>query len=170
MNTALIAIVTAYIALAVLLLGLCLYSKWSVWIKAGAIVLTGFFYYATYFSLQGLLGWPTQVNLPGEFIMLAGKVEEPNEKTKEEGAVYLWALPLDEEKIKGMPRSYIVPYSKSLHNQVTKANKRLRRGIPQVGKLQNAIIPKPGIGQDLLVETMQRIDISDFPDPELPDK
>ena len=170
MSAALIAIVTAYVALAVLLLGLCLYSRWPVWVKGGAIVLTGFFYYATYFSLQGLLGWPTQTDLPVEFILLAGKVEEPAEQNKDGGAVYLWALPLDEEKIKGMPRAYRMPYSKSLHNKVAAANKRLRRGIPQVGKLKNVIVPQPGMGRTLLVEPTQRIDIYDFPDPELPDK
>ena len=170
MTSALVGIITAYVALAVLLLGLCLYSKWPVWIKAGAIIVTCFFYYATYLSLQSLLGWPTQSDLPGEFIMLAGKVEEPDEESESSGAIYLWALSLNGDYLYGMPRAYKIPYSKPLHNQVSEANKKLRRGVVQIGKSENIIVHKPGIGQTWFEEHIQRVSIYDLPDPELPDK
>ena len=170
MTATLIGLITAYVALAVLLLGLCLYSKWHVWVKVGAIVVTSFFYYATYMSLQNLLGWPTQSDLPGEFIMIAGKIAEPDENDESDGAIYIWALSLDGDYVADAPRAYKMPYSKDLHNQVSEANKMIRRGVTQIGRSENITVHKPTAGQTWLDERMQRVIIYDLPDPELPDK
>ena len=170
MTEALIGITSAYIALAILLLGLCLYSAWPLWIKTAAIIVTGLFYYATYISLGSLLGWPAQADLPSEFIMLAGKIEEPKEESNSRGAIYIWALSLDGDYTSDTPRAYRVPYSKPLHNQVAEANKKIRRGVTQIGKSENILVHKPAVGQTWFEERMQRVIIYDLPDPELPDK
>jgi len=170
MNAALLGIVVAYAALAVLLLMLCLYTKWLVWVKASAIVLVSAFYYVSYMSLEGFLGWPAHAALPQEFVLLAGKVEEPNESLDREGSVYLWTLPLDDGNTDGTPRAYELPYDKSLHNQISEATKKLRRGIAQVGKRENLPIKNPATGQAWFEQYIQQITIYDLPDPELPDK
>jgi len=170
MNAALIGIIVAYAALAVLLLMLCLYTKWLVWVKAATIVLVSTFYYVSYMSLEGFLGWPANAGLPDEFVLLAGKVEEPNDSLDREGAVYLWALPLDDGSTDGTPRAYELPYDKSLHNQISEATKRLRRGIAQVGKRENLAVKNPAAGQALFAQHIEQITIYDLPDPELPDK
>lgn len=170
MSGALIGIISAYVALAILLLGLSVYSRWSLWVKISAIVLTGFFYYATYLSLEDLLGWPTQSDLPSEFIMLAGKIEEPDETADTDGAIYIWALALRGDRLYDTPRAYELPYSKPLHNQVSEANKKIRRGVTQIGKSENIVVHKPIVGQNWFEERIQRVTIYDLPDPELPDK
>ena len=75
MTLGITGIIAAYILLALLLLSINLYSKWSWHIKAATIVLTSAFYIITYFSLPALLGWPTYQNPPTQFRLLAAHVE-----------------------------------------------------------------------------------------------
>ena len=172
MTTAIIGITIAYIALAALLLNLNLYSRWPAWVKISAIVVVSALYYITYISLQNFLGWPTKTELPDQFIMLSARVDEPNKQKSDDGAVYLWLLPLNNEGIAySSPRSYKVPYSPMLHQEINRAQKQLRREIVQIGKVENmaATASKLAPGS-VFYEENKRIIIYDLPDPELPDK
>ena len=80
MTLGITGIISAYILLALLLLSINLYSIWSWQIKAATIVLTSVFYVVTYYSLPGLLGWPTSQNPPAQFRLLAAHVEQPNKE------------------------------------------------------------------------------------------
>ncbi len=170
MSGAVVGITVAYIALAVLLLSLNIYSRWPAWVKLSAIVVTGAFYYVTYLSLEGLGGWPARASLPQEFVMLSGRVEEPDKRTGSEGRVYLWALSFDEERASDVPRAYSLPYSRRLHKEVGEAAKRLRRGVVQLGKVEEVAAKTQTGEQTWLDERVRRIVIYDLPDPELPEK
>ena len=84
-------LIATYIVLAVLLLSINLYSKWSWQVKAMTILVTSAFYIISYFSFSPLLGWPTKQALPSHFRLLSSEVHQPDKLTGEEGAVYLWA-------------------------------------------------------------------------------
>ncbi|MCK5498953.1 MAG: hypothetical protein KAI77_07110, partial [Gammaproteobacteria bacterium] len=64
-------LIAAYIVLAVLLLSINLYSKWSWHVKAITIIITSAFYIVSYFSFPPLLGWPTKQALPSHFRLLS---------------------------------------------------------------------------------------------------
>lgn len=170
MNGAVVGITVAYVALAVLLLSLNVYSRWPAWVKLSAVVLTGALYYVTYLSLEGLSGWPARSSLPKEFVMLSGYVKEPDKTSGDEGRVYLWVLSLEKERVSSAPRAYHLPYSPLLHREIEEAGKRLRRGIKQLGKTET-VKGKVQEGERTWIdEHVERIVIYDLPDPELPEK
>ncbi len=170
MSGATFGITVAYVALAVLLLSLNVYSRWPAWIKLSAIVLTGALYYVTYLSLEGLSGWPVRGSLPKEFVMLSGYVKEPSKASGDKGEVYLWVLSLEKERVSSAPRGYHLPYSPLLHREIEEAGKRLRRGIKQLGKTETIKTQAQEGDQTWIDEHVERIVIYDLPDPELPEK
>ena len=170
MSNAVFGITVAYVALAVLLLSLNVYSRWPAWVKLSAIVLTGTLYYVTYLSVEGLSGWPARNALPKEFVMLSSYVKEPDKTKNSEGEVYLWVLPLEKEHASSAPRGYRLPYSPLLHREIEEAGKRLRRGIKQLGKTEMVKGKVQEGEQTWLDGHVERIVIYDLPDPELPEK
>lgn len=170
MNGAIVGITIAYILLAALLLNLNIYTRQPLWIKLGTILVTVAFYYVTYSSLKNFGGWPASAALPQEFVVLAARVDEPDEKIDKKGAVYLWLLPLKGDKVKNAPRAYRLPYSPALHKQVNTAAKQLRRSIVQMGRVERINTPKSNVLTSWMEERTERIVIYDLDDPELPDK
>ncbi|MCW9035096.1 MAG: hypothetical protein OQJ97_12815 [Rhodospirillales bacterium] len=170
MSDAIFGLLTAYVLIALLLLNLCLFSRISVWVKVLSIVLVSGFYYVTYVSLTGVLGWPTTAKLPERFLLLSRVIVEPDKESGGAGAIYLWADDLGEGKPSMLPRSYELPYSAVLHKRVEEAVKRQRQGIVQIGGAENATektVSKEGgkfgeLGSDLK--------FTDLPDPRLPEK
>jgi hypothetical protein len=57
-------LVAAYVLVAVLLLSVNLYSRWSWQVKAATVIVVSLFYVNTYFSFPALLGWPISASLP----------------------------------------------------------------------------------------------------------
>ncbi len=170
MSGAALGITVAYVALAVLLLSLNVYSRWPAWVKLSAVVVTGALYYVTYASFEGLKGWPVKAALPEKFVMLSGYVEEPDKRTGSAGQVYLWTLSLGEDHASDTPRAYRLPYSPRLHKEVGDAGKRLRRGVAQIGRVEETRTRLQPGEQTWLDERSERIVIYDLHDPELPEK
>ena len=170
MSAATLGISVAYVALAVLLLSLNVHSRWPVWVKISAVIVTGALYYVTYVSFENIKGWPAKAALPEKFVMLSGYVKEPGKRAGSEGYIYLWALSLGEDRAGDAPRAYRLPYSPRLHKEVATAAKRQRRGIAQIGRVEEPA-PQPLSGdQNWLDELAERIVIYDLNDPELPEK
>ena len=71
-------LIGVYVLLGVLLLSLNLRSRWSWWIKVGAILLTSSAYYLTYHSVNELKGWPVPDPLPERFSVHWVQVAEPD--------------------------------------------------------------------------------------------
>jgi len=164
-------LIAAYIVLAVLLLSINLYSKWSWQVKAITIIVTSAFYVISYFSFPPLLGWPTEQALPSHFRLLSTEVHQPDKLTGSEGAVYLWLKEVEDITTYVLPRAYVLPYSNLLHERIINAQSKIDLGIPQLGEydeddsMRQEVIDSPEIGKESL-----NIQFYDLPDPLFPDK
>jgi len=101
------AIVASYVVIAVLLLALNLYSRWSWWIKIVTNIVVAAFFWVSYHSIPELLGWPTRQDIPKRFYLHAANIDEPNK-------IYLWGTDLDRGLGVTRPRSFELDYDKGL--------------------------------------------------------
>jgi hypothetical protein len=150
---AIASIVAVYVAVAVLLLSLNLFSRWRWWVKAGAIVISGLFFIGSYFSIAAILGLPTRALVPERFSLVATRTVEPNQVTGDTGAIFLWLEPLNEQNVpSGVPVSYQVGYTNELAEAVDQAQSRLNAGEAVEGSLSKIKNPaldptQPGADQ-----------------------
>ena len=133
---AILLTVVAYVAIAVLLLSLNLFSLWRWWVKASAIVISGFFFVGSYFAITSLLGFPTQAKVPDRFSLVATRTVEPNKANGDAGAIYLWVEKLNDKNVpSGVPISYQLGYTGELADTVDQAQKRLNAGESVEGSI-----------------------------------
>ncbi len=191
MTSTVLAISAAYVVIGVLLLTLGLSSRFAWWVKAAAIVVTAVFFVEVFFATKGLLGWPRTEALPARFQLLWVRVVEPDLKSSNSGAIYLWIEEVDENNVPdGVPRSYRLPYSRPLADRSAKARDEIMSGKPQQGlaedlagtethedaKLdQQGSRAEPGIttvdlDQFRLLQQAQRVEFRPMPGPTLPPK
>ena len=163
-------IVAAFVLLALLLLSINLYSKWSWPVKALTIVLTSAFYIITYFSFPPLLGWPTTQLPPQQFRLIAAHVNQPNKETGEDGAVYLWLTEIKDMSSTGEPRSYRLEYSNELHEKIINVNAKLDKDIQQLGEFKEPDDAFNDISEQKRGLKSVHIEFYDLPDPLFPDK
>ena len=143
MTSTVLAISVAYVVIAVLLLTLALGARLAWWVKAAAIVVTSAFFVEAFFATKGLLGWPRTGQLPPRFQLLWVRVIEPDLKSANLGAIYLWIEEVDENNVPdGVPRSYRLPYSRPLADSATKARDEIMKGKPQRGLAENLAAAK----------------------------
>jgi len=136
LNSSIIGLVAAYIAVTMLLISLNLTSLWRWWIKGAAIVVSTIFFGVSYSAINGLMGWPTTQKPPGRFNLISSRIFEPDKRTHTSGHIYLWADELDRNNIPaGMPRSYQIPYSESLARKISDAQEKRDRGIDIMGRV-----------------------------------
>ena len=134
MTSTVLAISVAYVVIGVLLLTTGLSSRFAWWVKAAAIVVTSVFFVEVFFATKDLLGWPRTGPLPARFQLLWVRVVEPDSKTGDRGAIYLWIEEVDDNNVPdGVPRSYRLPYSRPLADRSAKARDEIIRGRPQQG-------------------------------------
>lgn len=122
------ALIVAYVIVAVLLLSLNLYSSWNWFVKSMMNLVVVAFLVITYHSWPGILGWPTDRDLPSQFYLHAVNVDEPRR-------IYLWGTDLDRGLGTTVPRAYSLRYSAKLHDTVDKASRKLRKGLPVIGQV-----------------------------------
>ena len=164
-------LIAAYTVLAVLLLSINLYSKWSWQVKAITIIVTSAFYVISYFSFPPLLGWPTKQVLPSHFRLLSSEVHQPDKLRGTDGAIYLWLKEVEDITTYVLPRAYVLPYSSLLHERIIRVQSKIDHGIPQLGEydeddsMRQEVIDSPEIGKESL-----NINFYDLPDPLFPDK
>ncbi len=133
------ATVSAYIAIAILLLSLNVASRWRWWIKGAAIVITGAFFAVSYFAIVNMLGWPTADRMPARFTLLSTEVVEPDRFIGTEGAIYLWLRELDENNVPvGPPRGYEIVYTDPLADAAEAAQELLDQGEAVEGEFGEA--------------------------------
>lgn len=134
MTSTVVAISLGYAALGVLLLGLGLKARLAWWIKAAAVVVTSAFFVVVFFATNGLLGWPARAPLPARFQLLWTRVVEPDARSGDAGAVFLWIEETDENNVpSGVPKSYRLPYSRALADKSEAARDEIIAGHPQQG-------------------------------------
>ena len=192
MTPTVLAISAAYVVIGVLLLAIGLTSRFAWWVKAAAIVVTSVFFVEVFFATKSLLGWPRTGALPARFQLLWVRVVEPDAKTANPGAIYLWIEEVDANNIPdGVPRSYRLPYSRSLADRSSKARDEIMSGKPQQGSAQDVATgenkdevasadqqgtradPNPAavdLEQYRLLQQAQRVEFSPMSGPLLPPK
>jgi hypothetical protein len=192
MTSTVLAISAAYVVICVLLLTLGLSSRFAWWVKASVIVVTSLFFVEMFFATKGLLGWPRAGQLPARFQLLWVRVVEPDLKSSNPGAIYLWIEEVDENNVPdGVPRSYRLPYSRPLADRTAKARDEIMSGKPQQGLADDLTSSDkqegksedersgsrvdPGLttvdqDQFRLLQQAQRLEFSPMPVPTLPAK
>ncbi len=165
-------LVAAYVAVALLLLSVNLYSNWSWKIKAASIIATTLLYVVSYLSFPPLLGWPIDDTPPERFRLIAADVVQPDKASGEGGMVYLWLKGLDDLSGRSRPRAYAFAYSDQLHERLINAKSKLNKGMAQLGEFK--IPDDPDVREiDAFNRTGQKaanIEFYDLPDPLIPDK
>lgn len=156
-------LVAAYVVIAVLLLSLNLYSRWSWWAKIATNLLVAGFFWITYSSYQEMLGWPTKHSLPKRFYLHAANIDEPNR-------VYLWGTDLDRGFANAKPRSYELTYTKTLHERVDKATRKLRKGLPVIGEVSATGVSRQDAGAVEIKTNQSDVQFVDAPDALVPGK
>ena len=192
MTSTVLAISAAYVVIGALLLTVALASRVAWWVKAAAIVVTSAFFVEAFFATKDLLGWPRTGALPGRFQLLWARVVEPDSKSGDRGAIYLWIEEIDDNNVPdGVPRSYRLPYSRPLADQSARARDEIMKGKPQQGSAEDiggeetkdAKVEQPKSGSrtdsglttvDLdafqLLQQAQRVEFRPMPAPKLPPK
>jgi hypothetical protein len=193
MISTVLAISAAYVVICVLLLTFGLSSRFAWWVKASVIVVTSLFFVEMFFATKGLLGWPRAGQLPARFQLLWVRVVEPDLKSSNPGAIYLWIEEVDENNVPdGVPRSYRLPYSRPLADRTAKARDEIMSGKPQQGLAEDLVATEkeqeakadqeqsgsrtePGVStvdldQFRLLQQAQRVEFSPMPGPTLPPK
>lgn len=159
-----------YVVLAFLLLCLCLFTPWRLWVKAGMVLTVT----ASYFFAQGafsdMRGWPSYETLPRKFVLLASVIEEPNKEKGTKGAIYVWVNALDGSRLLPQPRAYKVPYQKEFHASLNEANRKIRQGINQIGSTEAPVGGGSMGWLKLAADPNVKVKISDAPAPQLPEK
>ncbi len=165
-------LIAAYVLIAILLLSILIYSSWNWWVKTTLIIITSGFYIVTYLSYPLLMGWPTEAELPERFRLVSTAIQEPDKLTGSEGNIYLWVTDMRSDPSIAKPRSHQLPYSDDLHKKVIEANQKMRKGILQLGQLEdeeNAVRVSASDNTRLGLESV-KIDFYDLPDPLFPEK
>lgn len=121
-------LIVGYVILGALLLSLNLFSSWNWFVKSVMNFLTVAFFVVTYHSWPGILGWPTERDLPNQFYLHAVIVEEPDR-------IYLWGTDIELGLGQTIPRSYGLAYTAKLHDKVDKAVRKLKKGLPVIGQV-----------------------------------
>jgi hypothetical protein len=102
--------------------------------KIATIAAMSFLYVATFYWVQGLLGWSAAIAVPERFKLIAARVIEPDLRHKRDGAIHIWVEELDDRNIpSGVPRAYLLPYSPQLASKVSEADAEVKKGNPQAG-------------------------------------
>lgn len=171
MTGSVLLLIVCYALLALLVLALCLYTRWSFVVKTVAIVLVTGFYFVAYDALTGMLGYPTPGKLPQRFVFHSAMIVEPNKQTGDKGAMYLWATAIGREGPTGQPRAYVVEYDKDASKMLTESNRRSKDGIVQIGQVLEDV-PTEGTSAvgAFLAAGKQKFKVNDTPEPALPEK
>jgi len=165
-------LIAAYVIIALLLLSLTLYSRWSWRVKAVAIIITSAFYLISYFSFPPLLGWPSESRLPERFRVLSVYVVEPNKHLGTDGQIYLWVTNMEEDPNLAVPRAFSLAYNNERHEKIIKVMKKLRKGLPQLGEAQEKDKRRQVKVEDTnrLGQKSLELRFYDLPDPLFPEK
>jgi len=188
----------AYGTLALLLINLNFLSLWKWWIKAAAIILTAGVFVVAYFSITGMIGWPSKDTLPERFSLLHTRIVEPDKLKGVPGHIYLWVEQVDEHQVViSEPRAFEVPYTETTATDTTSAQNKLdggeqvlgtyeankaktgeRQGSPNANSANTSAngehteaprAASPGSGTETITEAAA-LNFSDMPAVDLPDK
>lgn len=170
MNNFSLFLTLLYVAIAALLLVLCLATGWRRWIKVLMVIVVTITYFVANYTFEDMQGWPTPRMLPEKFIIVSAVIEEPNKERGVDGAIYLWATALEGNRPGGAPRAYKLPYLKDTHASLTEAQRKSRQGIRQIGSVERAGGGSGSSWFKVNVDNKLKLKVSDAPPARLPEK
>lgn len=141
-------IAIAFVLVVALLLWFVIGSDGPWWLKLPVLVSTCLFTFAVWDALDSFSGWPTAETPPARSLLLSSTVDEPR-------AIYLWLIAprrpglLDYRAGAAEPRSYRLPYTRQLHQQVDRANQLAKQGL--LVELRRQSTGRPGRQAPLVV-------------------
>lgn len=139
MDPRLLAVPIAFIILAAIACWYAISAKGRWWHKLLLIVTVPAFGIVSWYAMTSYLGWPTSQSLSGQKQLLWAEIREPDPKTNDTGAIYLWLVPMEEEQIGSPgimvyrpsnqePRAYWLKYSRKAHERLFRAKQKLKKG------------------------------------------
>jgi uncharacterized membrane protein YgcG len=140
-----------FLSIALIVLWFIIGAKGHWALKAAVIAFTLHLCVSVGASLPDFAGWPSSSPVPSKFLVHWLVVKEPDKKTKEPGAIYLWATNLSSEEQENeeawrrflipldftdlsQPRVYKVPYSTESHEKADDVIGRIRDGKTVIGE------------------------------------
>ncbi len=174
MDSTILLIVLGYVVLGFLLLIFSMRTNFHWFLKATMIFVITFFYISTYNSFNGLLGWPTRDILPDRFRLIAAQIYEPNMIINSEGSIFIWITNMNDKSGLSTPRSLEIPYSKDVHEKISKALVNIKNGIPQMGETgednnEEGVVAKI-LEKKKAVSNSIKVNFFDMPSQLLPEK
>jgi hypothetical protein len=143
-----IGIPLAFLAFCVITLWIVIGARGWWWLKLIVITTVAYLSVCLWFNLVSLEGWPTTAILPDKFEVRWIEAREPNKKTKNPGAIYVWILDvsgnpyakpyiltLHNKAMSNNPRLYELPYSRPAHEQSEQIKNKIKSGSRFFGKL-----------------------------------
>lgn len=155
-----IAIPVGFLILATILLWFFIETKGRLAVKIALIIVSSYYCLVTWHSLGSYAGWPAVAHPPDEFILHWVIVNEPNKKTKDPGAIYLWLTSNEKESNTVFnifryksdrlePRAYAIPYSREMHERAQRARGLLMKGKVVRGTKKGKGAPAEGEGGNM---------------------
>lgn len=143
MDPRLLAIPVAFIILTAIACWYAIAAKGKWWIKLLVIITIPCFGIVSWYAMTSYLGWPTSQFLSGKVFLLWTEIREPDPRTNDAGAIYLWIIPVDEGQIGSPgimayrptdqePRAYRLKYSRKAHERLFRAREMLKKGKPVI--------------------------------------
>ena len=134
-------LILAYLVVTTLLLCFYFYSEFSRLTKNLSVLLVTLFYFYTWFSVEGLLGWPSQQEMPSQFRVLWIDVNEPDTGDSEDGDIYFWIKELNKaDQPYGKPRAYSIKWSEENAKKAEEAITKMEDGGILNGNISRNIL------------------------------
>ncbi len=158
-----LGLVSAYVALAVLLLVILIYSRAPMLIKGALIMIVSAFYYVTFLSIPDFFGWPTAHVTPKHLQIVAIHVDAPNK-------IYFWGHDIEDGVALRRPRAYELTYTTKLADSLNKASNKLKKGFPMMGEFRpvESQVQRSGEGEAARQQDQFELIILDMPEAMVP--
>lgn len=125
-------LISSYAYILILLLLILIYARLGWIVKACCMIAGLAFFVVHYYSYSPLMGWPTKDTLPDHVQVISGFVKQPNKITGYPGGIFIWAVDMNKNIGRELPRSYRLPYSDPLHQRVVDVRRKTMNGVPQM--------------------------------------
>ena len=169
MSESILILVGVNVFVLALLMLVLLFSRLHWVLRLALVLVVSASYWLAYQGWDRAQGWPSHNQVPEKFLLHGAVIEEPNKEEGVSGTIFLWLSDLTEFKPAELPRAYVMPYSRRLHNAAQEALRQMRNGELQMG----TVLPDEAVKQvadGFAGETPTMIEFSNLPKQSLPEK
>lgn len=147
-------------------------SYWSRWFKLMIVLMVPIAIVSAHHTWRQAQGWPSQTDVPKQFLLNGAIVEEPDTDNNIEGAIFLWLTDLHQHQIEQEPRAYRIAYDEKLHLNIQQALRKMRDGQLQLGEVNTVANDSGKSNPNKTLGELKKmvIEFRDLPDPALPEK